>query len=58
MRTWNKTRSYDSESRSAKNIVTEEDAVTRRRLAQVNISNVYVVGGDSDHHQRGGEQVQ
>ena len=25
--------------------MTEEDAVTRRRLAQVNISNVYVVGG-------------
>ena len=45
MRTWNKTKSYDSESKSAKNIVTEEDAVTRRRLAEVNISNVYVVGG-------------
>ena len=45
MRTWNKTRSYDSKSRTAKNIVTEKDAVTRRTLVQVNTFNVYVVGG-------------
>ena len=37
MRTWNKTKN--------KIIVTEEDTVTRRKLVQVNIFNVYVVEG-------------